>query len=50
MLTLAKQQKIAVLLVTHDIELVQRNELRAFSVKQDKNLHQSNFTEQLNEQ
>lgn len=50
MLTLAKQQKITVLLVTHDIELVQRNELRAFSVKQDKNLHQSNFTEQLNEQ
>ena len=48
MLSLAKQQKIAVLLVTHDWDLVQRNELRTFSAKLDMSLRQSCFIEQAN--
>ena len=48
MLSLAKQQKIAVLLVTHDWDLVQRNKLRTFSAKLDTALRQSCFIEQTN--
>ena len=48
MLSLAKQQKIAVLLVTHDWDLVQRNKLRTFSAKLDMFLRQSCFIEQAN--